>query len=164
MRFTSTFDIKFDPNRWFDFDFPGGKWREATIGPKEGSLQLNEIQNLQPFLEPFTTTKRLLLYFGAMHSMINKFSLNSNAIYEGSFVDLIELMKEKKEDAPPNMSPELWWPEDRQWFVYSDYDVVVSIVGGPKRLIDELAKSKILECIPVRYEDINLVQRGWGIL
>ncbi len=34
--------------------------------------------------------------------------------------------------------PDLWWPEDRQWFVGTDVDFWTTFVGGTRTLIEEL--------------------------
>jgi hypothetical protein len=35
--------------------------------------------------------------------------------------------------------PDLWWPDDRAWFVATDTDLTWSCVGGSAALIDEIA-------------------------
>ena len=37
--------------------------------------------------------------------------------------------------------PDLWWPDDRRWFVATDTDFWSLYVGGDEALIDELASS-----------------------
>lgn len=40
---------------------------------------------------------------------------------------------------------DLWWPEDRAWFVYGDVDLSCTYVGGPEALVTELVASIDLE-------------------
>lgn len=37
--------------------------------------------------------------------------------------------------------PDLWWPDDRRWFVATDTDFWSLYVGGDEAMIDELAAS-----------------------
>ena len=47
------------------------------------------------------------------------------------------------EPGPPGsfQRPDLWWPDDRRWFVATDTDFWSLYVGGDEALIDELAAS-----------------------
>ena len=56
-------------------------------------------------------------------------------------------------------SPNLWWSEDRSWFIASEIDLPWTYVAGPRRLIDELlADSEIeaLESSPDERLDLTL--------
>ncbi|GAA4082042.1 hypothetical protein GCM10023066_12690 [Nocardioides kongjuensis] len=52
-------------------------------------------------------------------------------------------------------SPNLWWPEDRRWFVASDIDLDSTIVAGPLELMDDLLAEPQLEVVLVD-EDTSL--------
>ncbi|MGH3444501.1 MAG: hypothetical protein ACRDPB_03920 [Nocardioidaceae bacterium] len=48
---------------------------------------------------------------------------------------------------------DLWWPQDRAWFVYGDVDLNSTYVAGTDGLIDELLASTELEAVRVDPED-----------
>jgi hypothetical protein len=50
-------------------------------------------------------------------------------------------------------SPNLWWPEDRAWFVATEIDYAWTYIGGSTELIDELLADDRLEVLPARLTD-----------
>lgn len=46
-------------------------------------------------------------------------------------------------------SPNVWWPEDRAWFVVSEIDARSTYVGASRRCIDDLLATSDLETIEV---------------
>ncbi len=46
-------------------------------------------------------------------------------------------------------SPNLWWPEDRSWFVATEVDGFTSFVGGSEPVIDAVVRSVSLEALPI---------------
>jgi len=54
---------------------------------------------------------------------------------------------------PSAQSPNLWWPEDRAWFVATEIDAASTYVGGPERLIRELLAEPALEAFPCQLGD-----------
>jgi len=68
------------------------------------------------------------------------------------------------------MAPNLIWPEDRAWFVASEYDFDSTLVGGSRELIDAILDSPDLEAWEVDPEvslqddadKINLVRESPG--
>ena len=50
---------------------------------------------------------------------------------------------------PFDQSPNLWWPEDRAWFVATEVDFDSTFVGGDDRLIAALVTDKRLEALPI---------------
>jgi hypothetical protein len=51
-------------------------------------------------------------------------------------------------------SPNLWWPEDRAWFVHTEIDGYDTYVVGPRSLVDELTASTSLECFEVTADSL----------
>jgi hypothetical protein len=45
-------------------------------------------------------------------------------------------------------SPDLWWPEDRAWFVVSDVDLDTTYVGGSAACIAAIISDRRLEALP----------------
>ena len=50
---------------------------------------------------------------------------------------------------PYDQSPNLWWPDDRAWFVATEIDFDSTFVGGDDRLIAALVTDKRLEALPI---------------
>jgi hypothetical protein len=50
---------------------------------------------------------------------------------------------------PYNQSPNLWWPEDRAWFVATEIDLPWTYVGGRPDLVAALVSDSRLEVLPV---------------
>jgi hypothetical protein len=50
---------------------------------------------------------------------------------------------------PFDQSPNLWWPDDRAWFVASEIDFAWTHVGGTESLIAALLSDTRLEVLPV---------------
>lgn len=52
-----------------------------------------------------------------------------------------------------DQSPNLWWPDDRAWFVATEIDYTWTYIGGSTQLIDELLADDRLEVLPARLTD-----------
>ncbi len=50
-------------------------------------------------------------------------------------------------------SPNLWWPEDRSWFIASEIDLHSTYVGGTARLIEELSHEVLFESLLVGIDE-----------
>jgi len=46
-------------------------------------------------------------------------------------------------------SPNLWWPDDRAWFIHTEIDGYSTYLGGSQALVDELVGSQALESLEV---------------
>ena len=53
---------------------------------------------------------------------------------------------------PGWQSVNLWWPDDRAWFVSTEIDFPWTYIGGTPRLIDELVGHPDLEVLPARLD------------
>jgi hypothetical protein len=54
---------------------------------------------------------------------------------------------------PPWKAPNLWWPDDRAWFVSSDIDLASTYVGGSRLCIDAILADESLEALPSDVHD-----------
>ncbi|RPF22548.1 hypothetical protein [Myceligenerans xiligouense] len=48
------------------------------------------------------------------------------------------------------LSPSNWWPVDRSWFVWTDYDLTATRVSGSRNLIDQVRSHTALETLDWR--------------
>jgi hypothetical protein len=49
--------------------------------------------------------------------------------------------------------PNLWWPDDRAWFVASEIDLVSTYVAGPAAAIKALLHDHLMEVVPSSITD-----------
>ncbi|MDZ7676030.1 MAG: hypothetical protein U5K30_13310 [Acidimicrobiales bacterium] len=47
--------------------------------------------------------------------------------------------------------PDLWWPDDRNWFIATDTDLAWTYVGGSRAMVADVA-----EAFPDRTEPVQL--------
>lgn len=52
-----------------------------------------------------------------------------------------------------DQSPNLWWPDDRSWFVTTEIDYAWTYLGGPPRLIEDVLRDPRIEALPARTTD-----------
>jgi hypothetical protein len=50
------------------------------------------------------------------------------------------------------LSPNLWWPQDRAWYVATDIDLMASYVGGSRQCVEAILASSELEAFEVSAE------------
>lgn len=50
-------------------------------------------------------------------------------------------------------APNMWWPQDRAWFVETDIDEDTTCVAGSKQAIDAVLSHPALEALPVGEDD-----------
>jgi hypothetical protein len=55
---------------------------------------------------------------------------------------------------PLEQSPNLWWPEDRAWFVATEIDYAWTYVGAPRRAVEELVEDGRVEVLLAELTDL----------
>ena len=65
----------------------------------------------------------------------------------------VELASASVLPRPMDQSYNLWWPEDRAWFVSTEVDYAWTYVGGTRALVDELLVDGRLEVLEARLTD-----------
>lgn len=55
-------------------------------------------------------------------------------------------------EGPLWQSANLWWPDDRAWFVATEIDFSCTYFGGDRPLIEEMASHPRLEVLPARID------------
>ena len=61
------------------------------------------------------------------------------------------------EETRNHQSPNLWWPEDRSWFVATEIDVAWTYVGGTEATVQAILDAEGLEALLVELTDKPLV-------
>jgi len=137
------FSLEFHPEINASFFAPvsqEGTWIENLIGPDKGHLDEDTCGVLIDTLERFTGQHQCWFYYTGI-----SISGYEPRLYHGDIQDIIGLTKLDGAMAPP----EYWWPDDRSWCIYSDWDLTFTIVAGPSELIRLCADNSALEAVPV---------------
>ncbi len=126
----------------FTRNFPGRSWPRYLIGADEGQLDADACQRLVHHIASlYGDVKCFFLY-----DLISTFDYESDLLFEGTLQDVFAARAVER----VNSSPNRWWPEDRRWFIHTDYDLTFTLVGGEIDLIDALVSDEELECVRVR--------------
>ena len=135
------FHPEFNPES-FRKAFETGSWPRYLLGPAEGTLDRKTCEALISILKPFSHAQTI--YFRFSDYLINDLP----HLYSGDLGDLTAFLTK------PNFggTPECWWPEDRSWCIYTDWDLTFTLIGGSKALVETCIAHSVLECIVVKPE------------
>jgi hypothetical protein len=121
--------------------------------PRMGTIHVEERRILVDHLRTATTTPDLCWFamwegFGGLDDGVIRERVrlpNRNYLLYGGNID--RALQSPMD--PFDQSPNLWWPEDRAWFVAIEIDFDSTFVGGDDRLIAALVTDKRLEALPI---------------
>ena len=121
--------------------------------PREGTLALEQRRALVEVLRNETDTPAQCWFcmwegFGGLDESVipERVELpgRNYLLYTGNIDRALE-----SPTGPFDQSPNLWWPEDRAWFVASEIDFAWTYVGGARGLIATLVADARLEALEV---------------
>ncbi|MET3367376.1 UNVERIFIED_CONTAM: hypothetical protein ABIE34_000597 [Jeotgalibacillus campisalis] len=125
---------------------------EFVYQPLDATIGQVELEALLPLLRTATRTNRV----EGMFSYIDRNADDISGLVVGpdgtmrrrvfSF-ELEALLPALLQPGLPNRTPEFWWPEDRAWVVWTDWDLLGSKVFGSKKLIETLRSHPDLETL-----------------
>ena len=119
-----------------------GGWPRYLFGPDEVVIEEADCRPLVETLAPFTGSQTCYFRF----DLIVTDDYESDLVFDGTLEDIFEVQKiEAVHGSPTN-----WWPEDRSWFVHTDYDLTFTLVGGTREIVDSLLSNPELESIEVK--------------
>lgn len=125
--------------------------------PREGTLPLEQRRVLVEILRSATDTPDRCWFcmwegFGGLDESVvpERVELpgRNYLLYTGN----IDLGLESR-TGPFDQSPNLWWPEDRAWFVATEIDFAWTYVGGTRDVIAALVSDSRLEVLPAALDD-----------
>jgi hypothetical protein len=124
--------------RWFSYR----SWPASLLPPSEGSLDA-------------MTMDRLLVHLAAQDARGMSTPCYAYYALAPMFDDRLTAFRGPLGSIPPLVdqsqgrvaSPSNFWPEDRSWFVYTDWDLWATKVSGPTRLIQRLRNDPDLETL-----------------
>ncbi len=123
--------------------------------PRTGTLHVEERRILVDHLRGATTTPDMCWFglwegFGGLDDgrVRERVELpNRNYLLHSGAID--RALESPMDPFPFDQSPNLWWPEDRAWFVATEIDFDSTFVAGDDRLIAALVTDKRLEALPI---------------
>jgi len=114
-----------------------GSWPVSVVPPPEGTLDIESLALLARLLSQNTQVPTIGYWFIDWMGGDGKLRL-------GSVEEIAEVAVDRKR------SPNNWWPVDRSWLVWSDYDLQTSAVFGADHLINQIAAQTTIETMPYR--------------
>jgi hypothetical protein len=131
-------------------------------GPCEGSLYAADAEVLAATLREFPSSPAQCWFglwsgYGSHRGFYGpELELDSRAyyIFAGPVEHAFTTTLTTQEDRTPN----LWWPENRSWFVATEIDLQSTYVGGPHSLIGQLVDNSRIEAPEVAVTDMIAVQ------
>jgi hypothetical protein len=140
-----------------------GDWRFLTGGggqagvwdvpPTMGSLPIRQAAIMATVLDGFTATPGRCWfaiwdgYGDPRVAAAPKVAMPNRpmALFAGPLSGAVTSVAEP----PRDQRAQLWWPDDRQWCVATDVDLLTTYVGGSVACIDALLREHELEALPV---------------
>lgn len=121
-------------------------------------LEPHELSCLVEVLTPFTSTPEhcsFCVWDGYGFEELQRSTaprakfFHVHLVFEGEIESALQFIWDGFCDQPPNM----WWPEDRAWFVATEIDECATYVGGSKQAVEAVLAHSDLEALPIREKD-----------
>lgn len=133
--------------------FPDRSWPRRIFGPNEGSLDLPTLRALLPHLQ-IEGSEPSFFYYDLLATVGNH---EGGYLFTGLLEDVLTCFDLEE---VRGVSPTFWWPSDRQWCVYTDWDLKWSYIGGSRAIIERLVTDSALECLEVGRDHPNYEPRA----
>ncbi len=129
------------PNyRWF----PYRSWPSSLQPPNEGSLNSQGLETLVDLLAAFSSGGRSTRCVAYYSPLANGARFEEDFVREVALGEIGSVVDRERGRVG---TPSNWWPLDRSWMVFTDWDLWGTKVSGPLELVDELRSSRSIECI-----------------
>jgi hypothetical protein len=128
---------------------PGQAWLADTalpanvVGPEEGSLDVESMESLMRYLTDHEHLGTDPTCF-ALYAQLPASEFDEPVLFTGPLSAIPSLVDAGE---GPYAIPNNFWPEDRSWFVYTDYDNWATKVSGSESLIGLLRSAPDLETV-----------------
>lgn len=133
------------------------RWPRYLIGPSEGTLDRDYIDEVIGVLKKFKKEK-YFFYYDLMKTTNFK-----ERLYQGNLEDILKIMNTSvigDSFDTGKFSPTYWWSVDREVCICTDYDSDFTVVGfSNDRVFDIFINNKYLECIEL-YHDTRIDYRA----
>jgi hypothetical protein len=121
---------------------PAWQLAHGGLGPDEGSLDCESLEALTELLAQASPDGHATKCFGYFTPLVS-------ADFDRPPMCAFRLgdVQEVSATTPMELTPSNWWPIDRSWFVYTDWDLSATKVSGSLSLITSLTTAADLETI-----------------
>ncbi len=116
-----------------------GSWPTSILPPTEGSLDWESYERLMSILCSVPGPHSILA-FSTILTWFGDTGFEVPLVYSTA-----EELLAEYQSSPLNGSGQNWWPEDRRWLVYTDYDLCTTTVHGDRDLIQMISSDDYLE-------------------
>jgi hypothetical protein len=133
-------------HEWFSYQ----SWPVNLTAPCEGTLDRGQLGRLLYHLaavSPGGEEASCVAYYGAV--AVGEY--DHDVLYRGALRDVPSLL----DGDGPRVSPSNLWPEDRSWFVYTDWDLWGTKVSGPASLVERLENDPELEVVRLPFSSAS---------
>lgn len=122
---------------------------DSFLAPSVGSMSQEDLEHLIPILANHTKQTRI---FGLPSYMDPEGAIDIGDGGDGRYIfsfDLLNMIKDLLNDSDgyESFTPELWWPQDRSWLIWNDYDLMGTKIFGKSSLIQQIRASKNIETL-----------------
>ncbi len=147
------------------FDMPPSRTPGGGLQPAEGTLTIQYARRLVEVLRPYTDSGDTCWFglwdgFGweregtavpphVLNGPKLELPYRSYLIYRGGLEDALAFQGES------DQTPNIWWPDSRQWFVATEIDLRSSYIGGSAELIQRLRSDSLLKAGLVSETDVR---------
>ena len=118
--------------------FPFRSWPISVRAPAEGALDREQYRQLLQLLAEFSA-------YGLETSCIVRYGpcwdMERPHTFQGTIRDAIGQYDDPSQRGAPNNV----WPEDKSWFIYTDYDLLATKVSGDDALVAAIRQDDELE-------------------
>jgi hypothetical protein len=121
--------------------FPYKSWPVNIAPPGEGSLDHEQFVRLVDQLgviSPEADRTECFAYYSPLATGV----FDVPTVYRGKLRGLADLCAESRSGSPANI-----WPEDRSWFVYTDWDLWATKLSGDRELLHRALEDEELEAV-----------------
>ena len=125
--------------------FPYKSWPVSIAPPSEGSLDFEQFMLLVELLGSVGGDADEFPCF-AYYSPLATAEYDEERVFAGSRSSLGDFCNDGSWGSPSNI-----WPEDRSWFVYTDWDLWATKVNGSHDLIERLREDEKLETVQLEF-------------
>jgi hypothetical protein len=130
----------------FTRSFPGGSWPRYLIGPEEGRLENGTCREIVRTIALCNSDFEVQQNCFFHYDLIATNTFEVDLLFEGNLIDVFQTQNDERVHGTPTH----WWPEDRSWFLCTDWDLPFTLVGGASKLIERLISNPELEAIEVK--------------
>ena len=123
--------------------FPGGSWPRRLVGPLEGDFDPETCARVVDALSSCAGSQQCFFYYWFLATR----GRNESLLFKGDVLGVVDLLNGGRDEVEG--PPTYWWPLDRSWCICTDYDLTFTLIGGSRKLVDNLVSDEMLECLEV---------------